>query len=272
MEPKKIIETMARTYPLPDGGKNPKLTKFGTKGGAVEIFPQQPALAVDPNTLAAHDSLALQGEGVGSVAGDSVVTEEIHADEFILEDEMKDIQPPPSLMDDEYSVDSNSGNRARRGLRIALLLAIVLAVVLATVLTRDNRNGDRSGENNMVAGAQGSDETPSPVATNPLELTMEYQLLEPYVQPPSKLLDPSTPQGKAFAQLVSENITEDFEFRAKQRFAMMVAFFSMGGESWSWKSGWSNFSEDECDWHGVAICRYVDGRRITAGLQLRKYP
>ena len=29
--------------------------------------------------------------------------------------------------------------------------------------------------------------------------------------------------------------------------------------------------QDECNWHGVAICRYRNGRRITAGLQLRKW-
>lgn len=232
-----------------------KLTSFGSKAGQVEVYPEKPQTiltgeSIDPKTLAARDSLALQEAG-------SVVSEEIDVDEYSLANSADDSAP---------------GKNRRRSLRIGLLLALVLAVVLATVLTSDNFKQKRAVDPGVVSGAQEeANVAPTTVPTNPLELTPEYQILKPYVTPPDKLLDPETPQGKAFEQLLSEDIPEDKEFRVKQRFAMMVLYFAMGGENWAWQSGWSDFSEDECDWHGVAICRFRDGRKIAAGLQIRKY-
>lgn len=237
-----------------------QLTSFGLKGGEVEVFPEKPGYGLEEmavsDTLAARDSLALQEVG-------SVVSEGVHGDVF--EDDRED---------DAISTMSR-GKKTRRRLRIAFLLAVVLAVVLAAVLTRSNRKDGRDAEPSIVAGAEEENHTaptgvPSPAPSSSLELSMEFQVLKPYIREPSKLLDPETPQGKAFEQIMSEGITEDFGFRIKQRFAMMVVYYTMGGENWSWRSGWNDFSEDECDWHGVAICRYRDGRRIAAGLQLRK--
>jgi hypothetical protein len=231
----------------------PKMTSFKSKGGQVEVFPEKPLATLGGENLAARDSLALQDQSVSEVGIE--VSEEIDVDEYSVPE----------------SVEPSGGGNRRKSLRIGLLLALVLAVVLATVLTRDNRKQKRAFEPAVVAGAE--EEilvAPTAAPSNPLELTPEYQILKPYVAPPTKLLDPETPQGKAFEQILSENITEDKEFRVRQRFAMMVVYFAMGGENWAWQSGWSNFSEDECDWHGVAICRFRDGRKIAAGLQIRK--
>jgi len=117
-------------------------------------------------------------------------------------------------------------------------------VVLATVLTRNNRQGRSSKKPTFVAGAEvtnvAATMTPSSSPTSSLELTLEYQLLKPYVKPPSKLLNATTPQGKAFRQILSENLANfgnDVGFRVKQRFAMMAVYFSMGGENWTWRTG-----------------------------------
>ncbi len=237
------------------------LDSFGLGSGEVEVFPEgQQVTDSTGKTLAARDSLALQESG-------GVIKEEEHSDEFSVVDEN-------SLDDDAISADSRGGSR-RKILRIALLSALVLAIVLGTVLTRNKRGKSRYVEPGIVSGAQldsnvAPTSLPSQSPTSVLESTMEYQLLAPYVNPPSKLLDPESPQGKAFTQILSEQTSEEFEFRVKQRFAMMVVFFAMGGEDWSWQKGWSDFSEDECDWHGVAICRFRDGHRIVAGLRLCK--
>jgi hypothetical protein len=247
----------------------PRVNSFKSKGG-VEVFPLQPITtlggeSIDPPTLAARDSLALQEVGrVPTFRSD--VSEDIDVDEYVVTGEEGE-----EIGVDEYAGSLKSpggGIDRRKSLRIGLLLALVLTIVLATVLTSDKRKQNRAASSGIVAGAEEESFVAEP--TDPLELTPEFQILKPYVNPPSKLLDPETSQGKAFQQLLAEDIAEDKEFRVTQRFAMMVVYFSMGGENWAWQSGWSNFSEDECDWHGVAICRFRDGRKIAAGLQIRK--
>lgn len=193
------------------------------------------------------------------IDNESVISEEIDVDEF---DEEK-ASPSPIL--------PCSG---RNILRAWIGLVVVASVILVTTLPRRNKSSDRSGPT-VVSNVQ-EDETlttfePTPAPTSELELTLEYQILKPYVDMPKKLLDESTPQGQAFSQILSENISDDASFRIRQRFAMMTVFFATGGDQWAWTSGWDTFTEEECNWHGVAICRFRDGRRVVTGLHLRKY-
>lgn len=228
-----------------------RMTSFGLNDGEVEVFPAQVyKVRSEENSTRNHDA--------ESVA----VSESIDADEFSVD------RLPPNMIDDDLST---GGRRGRKAIRIVLLCTLVAAIVLGTMLSRNNRQ--ERLQPGIVAGAEVEDNAvlPTLAPTTFLEATAEYQILKPYVNPPNKLLDPETPQGKAFAQIVNEGIDEDEEFRVKQRFSMMAVFFSTGGEAWSWKAGWTGFSENECEWYGVSICRFRDGRRVAAGLQIRKF-
>ena len=230
-----------------------QLKNFGLHAEFHSAKPLTRGESTDSKRLAYSDSLALQ-EG-----GRSIVSEEIDADEYST----------------NASVEEEGRNR-RRSLRACLLLALLLAVVVAVVLTSDNRKQKKavdpgvSGASEEVLVAPTSAPSNPAEPSNPLTLTPEFLILKPQVADPDKLLDPATPQGKAFQQILSEGITDDKEFRITQRYAMMVIYYSTGGENWAWQSGWSDFSAEECDWHGVAICRFSEGRRIAAGLQIGK--
>lgn len=229
-------------------------------------------------SLANRDSLAIEAMMENSTVSPSVTRSEvIPADDYSL------VKMQPRSHDDDHH--QRDGNRRRRNrLRGILVLTLLLAIVLATVLTRNNRkeNGRGSepnviskGEQDLDAGDNTTDTTstmaPSTAPTSSLELTLEYQVLKPYVDT-ALLLDPETPQGKAFLQVMAEGITTyELGFRIKQRFAMMVLYFSMGGPDWVWNTGWRTFEEEESDWFGVAITRFRNGNRIVAALQLRKY-
>lgn len=186
----------------------------------------------------------------------------------------------PTVVSEEIDVDECSQSTTkllsrRNMLRMVLGLLVVAAVIVASTLPGRNRNNSDSSDTPAVSSFQEEDASPtlqptlSP--TSQLEMTLEYQVLKPYVNPPEKLLDDSTPQGKAFAQLLSEGISEDFSFRIKQRFSMISLFFATNGGQWAWTNGWDTFSAEECDWQGVAICRYRNGRRVVTGIQLRKF-
>lgn len=241
------------------------LSNYGLRSGEVEVFPEgQKVVDSQGNTLAARDSLALQESSYAVW-----VRQEHDADEDYLDDSRDPTEEHARSMD-----SNDDGTRLRRVITMVCLLSmVVLAIILGAVLTHNNRGDNQYPEPNVASGAQMSDNvavttTPSLAPTAAIEATMEYQLLEPYVNPPSLLLDPESPQGEAFRQILSEQISEDPEFRIKQRFAMMATYFAMGGTNWTWQTGWNDFSENECDWHGVAICRYNDGRKIAAGLRI----
>ena len=235
----------------------------------MEVFPEgQQVTDSEGKTLAAKDSLALQESSLAAMD-----RQEHGINEEFLDDPADPVEQDAKSMDSTYD-----GQRRRKVVAMLCLLSIVLlAIILGTVLTRPNRSQNQNPEPNVISGAQMTDNVavtsaPSLAPTSAMESTMEYQLLEPYVNPPSLLLDPESPQGKAFRQILSEQIDQDPEFRIKQRFAMMAAYYAMGGENWTWQTGWNVFSENECDWHGVAICRYQDGRKIAAGFRIGRFP
>jgi hypothetical protein len=226
------------------------MTTFGLNDHDVEVTSQ--------DFMNPHDLLHLPSLYEESIDGSTDIS--VNVDDIAAE---KGVPP-----DDDHQ--SASGIQGRRASRIAIFCTLAVAIVLASVLSWNDRR-DQAPAAVMEGAELENNSVPTFAPTVGLQATAEFQILKPYVNPPSKLVDPDTPQGKAFSQILEENITEDSEFRIKQRFAMMVLYFSTGGETWSWQSGWRDFSENECDWHGVAICRYRDGRKVAAGFQLRTY-
>mmetsp|Transcript_592 Transcript_592/g.998 ORF Transcript_592/g.998 Transcript_592/m.998 type:complete len:703 (-) Transcript_592:1530-3638(-) len=126
-----------------------------------------------------------------------------------------------------------------------------------------------------------------PEEVEELKASEAYSILGPKVENPALLLDPETAQGKAFDQIFLETSAErgdsgdgpgrfldelaevealeeeeedgrelqsEFrEYRISQRFALMVLYFSTGGDESAWLNnlGWNIFERNECEWHGV---------------------
>jgi hypothetical protein len=185
----------------------------------------------------------------------------------------------------EHKLPSDvAGRRRRKGTVIAifftLIVIIVSVIVLCISLTRRNEESEARLENDKSVGVpeqQSITETQSPITlpssapTAQAQQSLAFQIISAKVDNPELLLDPNSPQGMAFEQIVSEGRTE--AFRILQRFALMVIYFSTDGEKWEWNHGWEDFSEDECRWMGIAICRMQpDGSLAVANISLGECP
>ena len=182
------------------------------------------------------------------------------------------LAPSHSMEQTDASSTSKSKKCSRGMLVRLLLLLIVLVVVLAVTLTKKQRNvvvgEDEDGDgidfvdkNDIVPITPTV--SPSAMPTTSLYNTYAYQVLEPLVENPILMLYPNTPQGKALA-VVAAKETEPHSI--VQRFALMVVFFSTGGDSWKVNFDWDDYASsssettqdvdvDECNWPGVTLCR-----------------
>ena len=217
--------------------------------------------SMDDHSLAAKDSLALVEEGPAGI---------------LVLDEFNTANP--------YHVRRR--RRRRMGMGFGLFLLAALAGVLVFLLTSSHltRQDDQGG----VDGVEGENEqgddvlplvpstaapsfalSPSPAPSSSLELTLAYHLLYPHVSNPDNLLDPKTPQGKAFLTILDES---DPHYMM-QRFALMTIYFSTYGNQWKRKWGWQDYpriemvGQKECDWPGVVDCVDIgDNRLAVTGL------
>jgi hypothetical protein len=213
----------------------------------------------DDSSLAARDSLALHGKrDLGGVPAE------------ILR------HPAP---DDRY-------RRGRRSLWLAIcLLTVALVITLSIAIpqsrsAKDNDNNEAFLDGGLVEDQQdegpppGPSAAPSEAPSHTLENTLEFQTLKPKLEQPDLLLDSETPQGKAFQLILSEGL--DNPFLITQRFALLVLYFSTGGESWMFNLGWVQPEEypDEClgQWIGVNGCRMQpDNNRAVSVVDLGKF-
>lgn len=76
-------------------------------------------------------------------------------------------------------------------------------------------------------------------------------LLEP-ITPRDTLLDPTTPQGQAYAFI---NEDEDLDVctypTIQQRYALSTLYYATGGDDWNENEFWVEFGVDECEWFNV---------------------
>jgi len=164
------------------------------------------------------------------------------------------------------TADETKENKVKRWWIVAVVLLFAVAglvLVLALTLPKDKK--DKSEAPSSVPTI-----APSAAPTTAVEGVI-YDILEPYTLR-EVLADASTPQGKAFNQLISEVTTIDAidTFRVQQRYALMTIYFSTAGDNWNNRIGWITFSEDECDWFGVSTCRTdSDGNLAVTNLNLQ---
>ena len=166
------------------------------------------------------------------------------------------------------------GERARRRRKKAVALTVFLlvcvAIILSITLTTRERNRNvvlADDKSNAIVEEQSTTNTaslePSSSPFSAIQQSLEFQIISAKVEQPELLLDFSSPQGMAFQQILSEGRTDPF--RIVQRFALMMLFFSTGGDNWEFKHGWRDFDDDECRWMGVELCRMQDHGGLAVG-------
>lgn len=217
------------------------------------------------NVLTDHDSLAFVPRG-----------------ESIDPDVDPILEPSFELEESAFNhVESKAGRR-----RLFILSSLVMglcALVLAVLLSGGSKDKSQNNtETNFRETPKTSTPTlppmtptispvptiaPSTAPTSLLQTTPLYGMLKDLVGDPQSLVDPNSPQGKAFQVIYNRNETDPF--LVVQRFALMVVYFTTGGEYWRWNFGWKEYAEGiddiltdhECDWMGVSLCRFQDNNK-----------
>jgi hypothetical protein len=117
-------------------------------------------------------------------------------------------------------------------------------------------------------------ETPIELATvAPLEQEEVniMDALNPYTDT-QYVLDESTPQGKAFAELVLQEKDSNRRTPPKealQRFSLLTLYHATSGENWTVQYGWNGALERTCAWYGIGTCRSdATGKLAVANLNL----
>lgn len=180
------------------------------------------------------------------------------------------------------------------------ILTLILAISFGVVMYMEFIDGEQNvtftaaGSGTDPSQAGKSEDGPKPGVPNrppkeveKMKASEAYGVLGPQVENPALLLDPETPQGKAFDQIFQETTapgrklaglwnreegrdlqTEYKDYRITQRFALLVLYFSTSGEtSWVENLGWDVFEPNECEWHGVEC---FNRNRITTSVLLCK--
>ena len=97
-----------------------------------------------------------------------------------------------------------------------------------------------------------------------------FDLLVPITQSET-LLDPTTPQGKAYEYLATYDpgLTDHCSSSTiEQRYGLTTFFYALNGDDWNDRSGWLE-EEQECSWFGVD-CDDSDDSLFVTRLLLRK--
>eukprot|EP00547_Thalassionema_nitzschioides_P016447 CAMPEP_0194235982 /NCGR_PEP_ID=MMETSP0158-20130606/3338_1 /TAXON_ID=33649 /ORGANISM="Thalassionema nitzschioides, Strain L26-B" /LENGTH=481 /DNA_ID=CAMNT_0038969607 /DNA_START=22 /DNA_END=1467 /DNA_ORIENTATION=- len=96
-----------------------------------------------------------------------------------------------------------------------------------------------------------------PVLNGPASIIV-YDMLKEYMNDDSRVVDPTTPQGKAFQDLVSAEELWPMRqsYRVMQRYVLMTLYYSTSPDSWDSTFGWDDITvQNECTFYGVATCR-----------------
>jgi hypothetical protein len=182
-------------------------------------------------------------------------------------------------------VEDLKRKRRRRVLMMIACLLLVAIIVLTSVITRsdesNNNNNEQTGDGNGVASVEGSEfekspqtptvapaptaiggwidepttQAPSPAVTtseptiSPTTTSFAMSVLAPVVRDPTRLGNPATSEGRAYAIVSSEGL--DDRIKVIQRYSLLSLYFASDGEDWVSNNGWEAHTSDECSWYGI---------------------
>jgi hypothetical protein len=224
--PRRIQRSAARAIPTP---------------GAVRVFPGGRArrvLSSEPGDGGSNPSFRIERERRTEITVDSEVVLPatlVSDDEAVSswsEAKHVDISCIPKAMEIDSSKLSNASLLRRRAIMAVMVLTVVVLVAIMSLVNRRDRNQpDRNYQTVSFA-----------------EFRDSY-LPKDSVQRATK--DPHSPQAQALAWM--DDDTQDasvLAWRMRQRYALAVFYYALGGDSWLNRSNWLS-AIDECSWHSV---------------------
>ena len=152
------------------------------------------------------------------------------------------------------SVPSFARGRAHIIVGLVLVLVVVFVVVVAAIFGSGKTGGDAGDSNDQTLPPTVDQYDDIPDFINSIKLSTET-----ISYPPGSS---ATPPELALQWLVEDDPlqfsvdTSAEQFRLGQRFALLVIWFALSGESWDVSTGWLTNS-DECQWYGVS-CAETD--------------
>ncbi|KAL3903449.1 MAG: hypothetical protein SGILL_010441, partial [Bacillariaceae sp.] len=184
-----------------------------------------------------------------------------------------------------YDVQVRKRKRKRRVL-LCMAMCLLLGIIVMTSFLASNKNKKNNsrnvtvGDGSGVAGVEdGSLSQVAPTDAPPVSITAAPSVaattaapvpgptdaptdavtttesaalatLGPVVYDSSLLMDPTTPEGEAYADVVAQGLTDPQEI--VQKYSLLTFFHASNGDGWVQKNGWKSQAAEECSWHGVA--------------------
>lgn len=136
------------------------------------------------------------------------------------------------------------GKRVRRRQALLFVACCLLLgiIVLTTVLTTTNNSS--SGEQDVTE----SIDQPEVDKTVEDPTSLSKSVLGSIVSNSSALDDPTSPEGRAFNIVSSEDLDNPNDIAT--RYSLLTAYFATNGDGWANNNGWATHSADHCSWHG----------------------
>ena len=93
-------------------------------------------------------------------------------------------------------------------------------------------------------------------------------LLSPITEQ-SVLLDPTTPQGQAFAFIVGDESINVCQPSIPQRYGLSTLYYASDGTNWVENQGWIEDGVNECEWYNVTYGEELTVVKIRLGELIR---
>ncbi|CAB9517526.1 Leucine Rich Repeat [Seminavis robusta] len=161
---------------------------------------------------------------------------------------------PHHLLPQAHSVDGEQQaerNGLSKKIKTFLLLGLILQFAVIMILVAflaPEKNKDMAEPTSIgVEFMETESPTPSPTSA-PTILADTWDLLPRSTL--SALEDPYSAQARAYDWVLTDpNRTSYPQWKILQRFALVVFYYSTGGEAWNLQEDWLSYNVDECSWY-----------------------
>ncbi|CAB9506318.1 Leucine Rich Repeat [Seminavis robusta] len=158
--------------------------------------------------------------------------------------------PQAHGVDAEQQAERNNAQRTNQTnpfLILAVVLQFVVIMILVIVLVPEKNKGLE--ESTTIGTESMKTESPtSPPTSAPTILADTWDLLPGSTL--SALDDPNSAQARAYDWVLTDpNRTSYPQWKILQRFALVVFYYSTGGEAWNLQEDWLSYNVDECSWY-----------------------
>ena len=136
---------------------------------------------------------------------------------------------------------------------IMVVVMLVIIISLAVALSRNNSNNSSANSNNSVGNTS---PTMSPADMANRQAAVEAWIVQQGYSSAESLADSSSPQSRAVAFMVDSMVlnvptesTSDESIAWMERYALVVFYYSLNGEQWSFQSNFLDMTSPCCVWN-----------------------